>query len=73
MDSPDNTKLLSFAALTDEPPAEVAAAGHDRMIVNLKPESLEAWLTPAVRADADLQRLLENRQQQHYEYEIEAA
>ena len=34
--------LLSFAAITDEPPAEVAAAGHDRMIVNLKPEHVAA-------------------------------
>ncbi len=38
--------LLSFAAITDEPPAEVAAAGHDRMIINLKPEHLDAWLKP---------------------------
>ena len=39
--------LLSFAAITDEPPAEVAAAGHDRMIINLKPEHLDAWLSPS--------------------------
>src|SRR4029079_16543777 len=38
--------LLSFAAIPDEPPAEVAAAGHDRMIINLKPEHLDAWLSP---------------------------
>ncbi len=31
--------LLSFAAITDEPPPEVAAAGHDRMIISLKPET----------------------------------
>ena len=35
-----------FAAITDEPPAAVAAAGHDRCIINLKPEHVEAWLTP---------------------------
>jgi hypothetical protein len=31
--------LLSFAAITDEPPAEVAAAGHDRCVIPIKPET----------------------------------
>jgi putative SOS response-associated peptidase YedK len=31
--SKDEPDLLSFAAITDEPPPEVAAAGHDRCIV----------------------------------------
>ena len=38
--------LDSFAAITDEPPAEIAAAGHDRVIVSLKPENIDAWLNP---------------------------
>ena len=38
--------LLSFAAITDEPPAEVAAAGHDRCIIPIKPENPDAWLDP---------------------------
>jgi putative SOS response-associated peptidase YedK len=42
-DAPD---LLSFAAITDEPPAEVAAAGHDRCIIPIKPENIDAWLNP---------------------------
>jgi putative SOS response-associated peptidase YedK len=36
--------LLSFAAITDEPPAEVAAAGHDRCIIPIKSENVGAWL-----------------------------
>jgi putative SOS response-associated peptidase YedK len=36
-DSKDGTELLSFAAITDDPPPEVAAAGHDRVIINIKP------------------------------------
>ncbi|MDG0853727.1 SOS response-associated peptidase family protein [Roseateles puraquae] len=36
--------LLSFAAITDEPPPEVAAAGHDRMIVRIRPEHVDVWL-----------------------------
>lgn len=38
--------LLSFAAITDEPEPEVAAAGHDRTVINLKPEHVDAWLDP---------------------------
>jgi len=38
--------LYSFAAITDEPPAEVAAAGHDRCIVPIKAEHVDAWLNP---------------------------
>ena len=36
----------SFAAITDEPPAEIAAAGHDRCIIPIKPENVDAWLNP---------------------------
>jgi putative SOS response-associated peptidase YedK len=65
--------LLSFAAITDEPPPEVAAAGHDRMIVNLKPENIDAWLNPAGRRLEELQQLLADRQAPYYEHEVMAA
>ena len=42
----DGERLLSFAAITDETPAEVAAAGHDRCMVPIKPENIDAWLNP---------------------------
>ena len=38
--------LDSFAAITDEPPPEVAAAGHDRCIIPIKEENIDAWLNP---------------------------
>ncbi len=65
--------LLSFAAITDEPPAEVAAAGHDRMIINLKPEHLDAWLAPEGRSSEELQAVLSDRQTPYYEHEVMAA
>jgi len=65
--------LLSFAAITDEPPAEVAAAGHDRMIINLKPQHLDAWLAPAGRTSEELQGILGDRQAPYYEHEVMAA
>jgi putative SOS response-associated peptidase YedK len=66
-------KLLSFAAVTDKPPAEVAAAGHDRMIINIKPENVQRWLTPEGRPDEELQGVLSDRQAPYYEHEVMAA
>jgi putative SOS response-associated peptidase YedK len=71
---PDNgARLLSFGAISDVPPAEIAAAGHDRMIVNLKPENLDAWLNPQGRSGEALQRILSDRQQPYYEHQVLAA
>jgi putative SOS response-associated peptidase YedK len=72
-DPKSGVPLLSFAAITDDPPPEVAAAGHDRMIVNLKPANLDAWLAPAGRSAEDLQRILADRQAPYYEHEVMAA
>jgi putative SOS response-associated peptidase YedK len=65
--------LLSFAAITDEPPPEVAAAGHDRMIINIKPENVNAWLSPEGLSTAQLQGILGDRQLPYYEHEVLAA
>lgn len=64
--------LLSFAAITDEPPAEVAAAGHDRCIVPLRDEHLDAWLNPQGRSLAELQALLDDRPRPYYEHRLAA-
>jgi len=66
-------RLTSFAAITDEPPAEVAAAGHDRIIVNIRPENVQAWLTPQGRGDQALQQILEDRQRPFYDHVVLAA
>jgi len=73
IDPKDGGRLLSFAAITDNPPPEVAAAGHDRMIVNLKPENLDAWLTPQGRSVEELQRILSDRQAAYYQHFVMAA
>jgi len=65
-------RLLSFAAITDEPPPEVAAAGHDRMIVNLRPENIDRWLTPEGRSIEELQAILDDRQSLYYEHSLAA-
>jgi putative SOS response-associated peptidase YedK len=72
-DSKGGPPLLSFAAITDEPPAEVAAAGHDRMIINIKPENIETWLKPQGHLLSELQDVLADRQAPYYEHEVMAA
>ncbi len=64
--------LFSFAAITDEPPAEVAAAGHDRCIVPLKPEHVEAWLNPDPHDLAALYAILDDRLKPYYEHRLAA-
>jgi putative SOS response-associated peptidase YedK len=66
---PNERALRSFAAITDEPPADVAAAGHDRCIINLKPEHVEAWLTPEKCSAADLQAILSDRAVSVFQHE----
>jgi putative SOS response-associated peptidase YedK len=58
---PKEPDIRGFAAITDEPPAAVAAAGHDRCIINLKPGYVEAWLTPEGRSPEALQAILSDR------------
>jgi putative SOS response-associated peptidase YedK len=67
---PREPNLLGFAAITDEPPADVTAAGHDRCIINLRPEHLEAWLTPEQHDRAELQTILSDRAVSTYEHAI---
>lgn len=65
--------LWSFAAITDEPEPEVAAAGHDRTIINIKPEYADAWLTPEGRSDDDLFAIFDDRRHPYYELVKQAA
>lgn len=69
--APGEPELLSFAAITDDPPPEVAAAGHDRCIISLRPENVDAWLQPSrdVRA---MQRILDERPGAYFEHRLAA-
>ena len=59
--------LLSFAAITDEPEPEVAAAGHDRTIINIKPEHADLWLNPAGDI-ASMQAIFDDKRHPYYEH-----
>lgn len=66
--APGEPDLLSFAAITDEPPEEVAAAGHDRCIVPIRPEHIDAWLNPKPNDLAALHAILNDRERPYYEH-----
>lgn len=63
--------LYSFAAITDEPPPEVAATGHNRCIIPLKSQNLSAWLRPGTEL-ADSYALLDDRERPYYAHELAA-
>lgn len=68
----DQPDLWSFAAITDEPPAEVAAAGHDRCIIPIKAQNLDAWLGTDSRNFTALQAILDDRERPYYEHRLAA-
>lgn len=69
---PDGRTLESFALVTDEPPPEIAAAGHDRCPVPLKPQHVDAWLDPAGKPPQALYALLDDRERPYYEHRLAA-
>lgn len=68
-DAPD---LLSFAAITDEPPPEVAAAGHDRCVIPIKPGNIDAWLNPDAADLAAQYAILDDRERPYFEHRLAA-
>jgi putative SOS response-associated peptidase YedK len=64
--------LLSFAAITDDPEPEVAAAGHDRTIINIKPEHIDAWLNPDPKDLAALYAIFDDKRHPFYEHRLAA-
>lgn len=67
----DGEELLSFAAITDEPPPEVAEAGHDRCIIPIQHQNIDAWLQP----NGDLKAsyaILDDRERPYYEHRMAA-
>ncbi|MBB5496863.1 SOS response-associated peptidase family protein [Paraburkholderia sp. MM5384-R2] len=70
--APGEADLLSFAAITDEPQAEIASAGHDRCIVPIKPENIDAWLNPDPANLTALHAILDDRYRPYYEHRMAA-
>lgn len=64
--------LRSFAMVTDDPPAEVAAAGHDRCPVFLDHRYLDMWLHPEGHSLEELDLLLNSKEPTYYSH-VQAA
>lgn len=64
--------LYSFAAITDEPPKEVAVAGHDRCIIPIKPGNIDAWLNPDHRNLAAMYAILDDPERPYYVHRLAA-
>ena len=69
---PGEPELLSFAAITDEPPEEVAAAGHDRCIIPIQRHNMDAWLNPDPGKLDALYAILDDRERPYYEHRLAA-
>jgi len=64
--------LYSFAAVTDDPPPEVAATGHNRCIIAIQPQNVAAWLSPEGLEKSRLEAILGDRPCPYYEHRIAA-
>lgn len=68
--APGKDDLYSFAFITDEPPAEVLAAGHDRCIIPLKRQNVDLWLDPDPNDLDSLYDILEDRERPFFKHRI---
>lgn len=71
-DQPGKPELCSFAAITDEPPPEVAATGHNRCVIPLKESNLHIWMKPQETDKQALYAVLDDRERPFYEHRLAA-
>lgn len=64
--------LDSFAAITDEPPPEISATGHDRCVIVLNQTAESQWLAPSGHSVQALNELLDCRPELYYAHKIAA-
>lgn len=62
-------ELWSFAAITDEPPAEVLATGHDRCPVYIAEKQFDAWMNPISAHRNHLVGLLDDVEKTYFDHE----
>lgn len=76
--SEDNPDLWSYAAVTDEPTAQIAATGHDRALIPLNDQNLKIWLDPVTNSADGTFKALDNMEMpdlthlQHREFKLAA-
>jgi putative SOS response-associated peptidase YedK len=70
--SPEVGLIRSFAMVTDDPPPEVAAAGHDRCPVFIAQGAVDAWLRPQGKSLEELDALLGEKQPTYFSNSLAA-
>lgn len=68
----DEPDLDSFAAITDDPPPEIAATGHNRCVIPIRREYLDEWLRPERVSLERLDEILTDQDRPFYEHRIAA-
>jgi putative SOS response-associated peptidase YedK len=66
----DEAAFSSFAIITRDPPPEVVAAGHDRCVVAIKPDNLDAWLQPDPHRLSDAYAILDHPAEAYFQHEL---
>lgn len=56
----------SFAIVTDDPPPEILACGHDRCPIFLRADKIDVWLSANEMASTDALNILKFREDVHY-------
>ena len=56
----------SFAMVTDEPPPEIARAGHDRCPIFLRQDQIAPWLLPLTQDANSLEQVLNRKENAFY-------
>jgi putative SOS response-associated peptidase YedK len=67
-----NNDLGTFAVITDDPPLEVAEAGHDRCPIPIQEEDIAAWLSPDPSNLTPTYAILDDRVRPLYEHRLAA-
>ena len=65
--------IISFAVLTTEPTAEVAAVGHDRSPIFLRASNIDLWLNPKAHSREQIFKVLNDTEPVKYLHEAAAA
>lgn len=69
----ESVGFYSFAMITDDPPPEIEAMGHDRCPIFLRADQIDAWLSPKGKSKDELYSILQMREQVVYSHEWLAA
>lgn len=62
--------LLSFAIITDDPPPEIAATGHNRVPIAIRPDHIDTWLQPETHTLEAFDAILEDRPSLYFTHRV---